>query len=231
MENWNEKGKYSTKKIVAAKAYMLKLLNQDHKEERVPYRTQYHTETVNNIKRLETQNYKIESDIPTKAKLRHGWKKSSKWGLIDGKFTDIKIIHKDLSPEETNEKEKAYAREYLETKYAGEQKFNREAVKKLWVIHSLPADFEAIEKLQNDNKDFIQLFFSQNGGTFFSGYRNTLLQKFSTIGKQELFRLGNGDAVKISHRGIEKIEPEDINHGFGCSIRRYQQDPKKLQTR
>lgn len=197
---------------------------------------QEYKEMVEKVPELEHENYKIDKDMSIEEKLQN-WRKIIKNFPMDiyydwssQKQTQIKtnVLQKDLG-------NNACVWEYLESddyclpkKYIGEQKFNREAAEKLWLLNKIPKDYQEFEKIiwpHNTEKhlirsyiiweadleiswtaeDVLKKYFSKNGDILFSGYLCLQFPDspiFSLLHAKEFLLLWDGSIVEISKKGI-----------------------------
>lgn len=170
-------------------------------------------EVLSEIPELENENYKIDEHLSVEEKLKS-------WRTKEIDFHWIIYLQKDLSPEQRYKDDKAYVREYLEwvdKECIWEQKFNREAVKKLWLVNKLPKNFKEFKKIRwNNHQDFVNKYFSKNNKSLFSGYWNRGAKWFFDVGDKEHCWLSNGRHVLIDKKDITYY---GNNHCFGHSIR------------
>lgn len=170
-------------------------------------------EIITGVPEIESENYKIDKNLSVEEKLKNWWtKEKDSSGII--------YLQKDLSPEQQYKDNKAYVREYLEwvdKEYIWEQKFNREAVKKLWLVNKLPKNFKEFKKIRwNNHQNFVNEYFSKNNKPLLSGYWNRGGKWFFHIGDKEHCWLSNGRSVEINKKNITYY---GNNHCFGYSLR------------
>lgn len=207
-------------------------------------------EIAEKIPELEYTNYKIDENMTIEEKLQN-WRKKEENVLINIFYnwrykypSQIKttVLEKDLG-------NNAYVWEYLDglpRKYVGEQKFNREAVKKLWLVDKLPKNYQEFEKIvwphkaerrvsgsvvwhsrleeyyTPEYKNFLQKYFSKNGNIVFSGFRMhkpkniTNWIHFSHLALLEILFLWDGSLVDIAE---DYMCLEKDHRGWGYSLR------------
>ncbi len=176
---------------------------------------------------LEEDNYKIDKEMSVEEKVRNWWERIDN---IDSIIKDyrwwkkISVLRKNLTPNEKDEKNKAFVREYIDDwsipkEYVGEQKFNRFAVERLWLIDRLPKNIEELNKIQWNikNTTFLNKYFSKNNKPLFSGYWESSIKVFINIWWGNRCRFWNGGSIEFEKDG--SIIRRKEHYQIGLSVR------------
>lgn len=192
---------------------LLDELNFSSQEEQVK-------QSINAMKKIpkfEKEAYKIDRDLSIEQKINNWWTKET------DSLGYITFLQKNLW-------DGAYVWEVLEwfeveNEHKGEQKFNREAIKYLWLKEKLPKDYEGFLKIRwNDRQKFMQEYFSKNDKPVLTWFftPDQTFRHFHDFGILEYCWLWDGNSIDIRKDWCsESLTPGHVGCSprFGLSVR------------